>query len=119
MSVSVLASQVRVAVPDVRAVTATVTRTSRGEFGEPGAVIVIGAVYVFGVSPVGFTVTLRTSVSVVVVPDRGLRANQEALLPALQASDPAPVFVMFSVWEPELVFPSTTVQLRLDGLTPM
>jgi hypothetical protein len=60
-----------------------------------------------------------TSVSVVVVPDRGLTVNHGAFSVAFQASDPAPVFRIFRIWDPELVVPSTTVQLRLDGLTLM
>jgi len=97
-------------------VTVSVTGTCSVEFVAPGAVRVIIAVYVFARSPEVFTLTVTTSVSLVVVPEVGLRPSQAAVSLAVQLKVAPPVFVMFNVWVAGFVPPSIPVNVRLDGL---
>jgi len=86
-----------VAFVDAGAVIASVASTCCGLLEAPFDVIVIGAVYVFVKRPIVFTVTVIASVSVVVVPEVGLRVNHEAASLALQLNVPFPGLVMFKV----------------------
>ncbi len=59
-----------------------------------------------------------TSVSVVVVPEVGLRVSQAAVSDALQLSIPAPVLVTLKVWVDGFAPPSTPVNVMVGGSEP-
>ena len=66
-----------------------------------------------------FAATVMTSVSVVVVPDAGLRVSHEADWLALQLNVPPPVLVMLMVWGLGFDPPSMPVKVMVPGSWPV
>ena len=69
--------------------------------------------------PVVFTLTVITSVSVVVVPEAGLRFSHDALSLAFQLNIPPPALVMLNVWAAGFAPPSGPVNVRVPGSEPL
>src|SRR5438093_6034902 len=69
--------------------------------------------------PLVFTLTVITSVSVVVVPEAGLRLSHAAVSLAFQLNVPPPVLVMLNVWAAGFAPPSAPVNVKLTGSEPL
>ncbi|HZD12540.1 MAG TPA: hypothetical protein VE177_03360 [Candidatus Binatus sp.] len=96
------------------------TSTCCGVFVAPGAEMIMGAVYTFVRSPVGFTVTVTASFCPAVsTPEVGLRFIHEVEPLALQLNVPCPGFVIVKGSHVEFVNPWVMVNDREDGLAPI
>src|SRR5438034_8849037 len=65
------------------------------------------------------TLTVMLSVSVVVVPEAGLRLSHDALSLAFQLNIPPPALVMLNVWAAGFAPPSAPVNVKLPGSEPL